>query len=614
MTFRSILLSIFVMLSLTACSYGVDPVNLADLDGWDIVVADDAIPSENYAAEEFQRFFEQASGVKLPIDKYIDRPNHHIFIGTGELLRSSDVAFSIEEMGEEESRIIVRNDNIAIAGGRPRGTLYGVYTFLEDYMGVRFLTHDHTYVPTIGSTLQVGPIDSSYQPPFELFRICGYPMLYLYPDFGARMRQNAYPFEEHPELGGRSSYYVVNHSFYRYLPLEEYAQEHPEYYGVWEGKRANNYFHTSLCFTNPDVPRIISEKIVVEMDKPANAWKRNFSVSQMDTIWQYCQCDKCMAIDTAEESHMGALLTMVNKVAEEVEKTHPDHFIGTLAYGFSRKPPRNIVPRKNVQICLAPIRGCQLHSFDDPTCPSNVEIMDDLKGWAAKDANLLMWLYGLSYYDWLLPYPNLYVFKRDFMVAHEYGVKGMYLQCGVDATEALEFSDLRAYVICRLLNNPSLDTDMLIDEFVTLHYDNAGPYIRQFLDMVHKHYADAGVHHASCISPKNPTALANWSYQVDAKVADEGVVLFEKALQAAQDDVVKKRVRQASVCAYRAAIEPIWQLEADDTVDEAVVEKMKPLCETFFALCDEFNLNKVVEKKREVINKLLAPNTVSMNP
>ena len=46
---------------------------------------------------------------------------------------ASPVGFGIDEFDPEDLRIIIREGNIAIAGGRPRGTLYGVYTFLEDY-------------------------------------------------------------------------------------------------------------------------------------------------------------------------------------------------------------------------------------------------------------------------------------------------------------------------------------------------------------------------------------------------------------------------------------------------------------------------------------------------
>ena len=64
-------------------------VDLARLDGWNIVVADDAIASEVYAAEEFQEFFRQASGVKLPIVHKITRWDKHVFIGPGMVMRAS---------------------------------------------------------------------------------------------------------------------------------------------------------------------------------------------------------------------------------------------------------------------------------------------------------------------------------------------------------------------------------------------------------------------------------------------------------------------------------------------------------------------------------------------
>ena len=143
-------------------------VDLAAMKEWNIVVAEDAIPSERYAAEEFQRLFAEAAAVELPIVTSVRRPGHHVFIGPGAAMRASNVGFDIKKFGDEDLRIVIRDGNIAIAGGRPRGTLYGTYTFLEDYLGVRFLTHDHTYVPTVGKWRVVGPVDRFYHPPLEL--------------------------------------------------------------------------------------------------------------------------------------------------------------------------------------------------------------------------------------------------------------------------------------------------------------------------------------------------------------------------------------------------------------------------------------------------------------
>ena len=50
----SMLIVLNVSSLLAQQSEGVD---LATMQGWDIVVSADAIPSEKYAAEEFQNFF-----------------------------------------------------------------------------------------------------------------------------------------------------------------------------------------------------------------------------------------------------------------------------------------------------------------------------------------------------------------------------------------------------------------------------------------------------------------------------------------------------------------------------------------------------------------------------
>ena len=104
-------------------------------------------------------------------------------------MRDSSVGFKTDEMGNEDLRIVIRDDNIAIAGGRPRGTLYGVYTFLEDYLGVRFLTAKFTHVPKVISPHTVGPVDRSYHSPFS-YRFYQKSEVIENPVFAVRRRQN----------------------------------------------------------------------------------------------------------------------------------------------------------------------------------------------------------------------------------------------------------------------------------------------------------------------------------------------------------------------------------------------------------------------------------------
>ena len=75
---------------------------------------------------------------------------------------------------------------------------------------------------------------------------------------------------------------------------------------------------------------------------------------------------------------MGSLLTFVNGVADEVAKQYPHVKVGTLSYWYTRKPPKTIKPRPNVQIQLCSIECCMMHPITDPCCPKNVEFCRDM--------------------------------------------------------------------------------------------------------------------------------------------------------------------------------------------------------------------------------------------
>ena len=569
-------------------------VDLARLDGWNIVVADDAIASEIYAAEEFQEFFRKASGLKLPIVHKITRWDKHVFIGPGKILRASPVGFSIDDLGPEDLHIVVSDNNIAIAGGGPRGTLYGVYTFLEDYLGVRFLTADHTHVPLVGESRLIGPLDRVYRPSFVNYRHAAYKAPHQYPVFAVRTRNNA--THDEPRFGGNSPFGNTNHSFYRQVHLGEYAKEHPEYYALWGGKRTIESMNGHLCLTNPDLIPIVTKAVLKVIQQPYCVGRRNFSVSQNDTRWQYCQCDKCAAIDAAEESHMGALLKFVNTVADEVARTYPDVEIGTLAYGFSRKPPKTIKCRPNVQVNLTTMMRCHLHLLTDRNCPPNVQFLRELKGWSRICKNLYFWDYHFGAGHSLLPYPDLFMMKPNVNTLVAHGVKGVFMQFDYQLPTA-ELSDLRHYLMSRLLWNPKLNDREVVDEFLDLHYAEAAPPIRRFISLVHNHYRDVRIHHANWLTDKFP---------VDKAVAKAGLKLFAEAMRLAQSNEVKARVERASICAHRAAIDPICRLKKDAAIDPALAERMRPLVKEFFRLCDKHGLAGHVASDRQRIEAILA--------
>ena len=581
-------------------------VDLAQLKGWDIVVADDAIPSEKHAAKEFQQFFGQASGADLPIVTALDRPDRHVFIGSSKAMRSSNVAFSIDDFGEEDLRIIVRHGNIAIAGGRPRGTLYGLYTFLEDYLGVRFLTHDHTHVPPIGDSRVVGPVDRFYHPPLD-YRIANYGENLLHPVFAARLRCNGLnrhdvgryseiPVPEDPKLGGWSSTININHSFYHQVRMEEYGAEHPEYFALlgpdYKGRKGlagkrSTYWDSQPCLTNPDVLKIVIQAVREELKNRPGA--KNVSVSQNDGHG-YCTCEKCAAIDERQGTHMGSLLTFVNAVADEIVKTHPNVKIGTLAYVYTEKPPRTIKPRPNVQIQLCSVRARPTRPISDSACPQNESFRRNLAAWGRICKDIGIWNYNLNHHHYLIPNPNMRVVEPNirFFVANN--VRRVFMQS--PSGISTEFSDLKNYVASRLLWNPKLSGRQLRDEFLRLHYGPSAAPIRYYLELLHNK-AEAVTKSYMHFAGRTD------NFGIDDEVIRTGLKAFEDALELVDDDeVLRARVEKASIAVHCAAASQAMYWYSDrpgsepkEKIPPELAKWTRPSARRLFELCEKYGVN-----------------------
>ncbi len=542
-------------------------VDLARLAGWDILLSKNASPSETYAAEEFRSLFAKASGVELPITTERDRAERHILIT------------SSPSVGPEGFVISVRQDSITIAGGGPRGTLYGVYTFLEDYVGVRFLTADHTYVPKLPAKAEIGPLERSYEPPLS-FRWSYYGEINRNPAFAARLRVNT--IDGDAKYGGKTGQSLISHTFGNQIPVAKYGKEHPEYFALRDGKRLaegkNDWFDTEPCLTHPDVLKIVTEAVLAELK--AHPEKENISVSQNDND-KNCLCPNCKAIDDAEGTPMGTLLTFVNAVADAVAKEHPKVKVGTLSYWYTRKPPKSIKPRPNVQIQLCSIECCVMHPIDDPKCEKNTQFCQDMAEWGKLTDQIFIWNYNTNFSNYLLPFPNLRVIEPNIRYFVDKGAKGIFMQAAGNNTGA-ELSDLRNYMMANLLWDPTRSSEKLMNEFLDLHYGKAAPPIRRFILAYHDHVQAKGIH-------RNCFGRAQ-DYGIDEGIAKAAMDAFTEAMALADDDAVKSRVEKASICAYRAAIDPAWEAPDGKPLDPELANRMRPLVKRLFELCARYKV------------------------
>ncbi len=535
-------------------------LDVSKMKDWVIVVPPDSIPSEKYAGEEFQRLFKEATDIMLSIKD--EAKSNCIYIGQAKGLS--------DNLDDEELLVIVKEDSITITGGRPRGVLYGVYQFFEDAFGVRFLTFDHTHIPK-ADNLKIPIAEIRYSPPFS-FRWSYYNENYKDPAFATRLRVNTITNDE--KLGGKTPQNLIGHSVGWLLPFDKYGAEHPEYYALFEGKRDTNTDAggPQLCVTNEDVIEEVAKNAISILDQHPDM--KNIPVSQADTA-RYCHCENCEKINQAEGTPMGSNLAFVNAVAERIEKKYPNVKIGTLAYWYTRKAPKTIKPRHNVQIQLCSIECCTLHPIDDPKCDRNKEFCQDMNDWSAICNDIWIWNYNTNFRYYDLPFPNLRVIGPNVRYFLRNSAKGVFMQANGNGLSG-ELSDLRNYLMSRILWKPNLDDKAVLEEFVRLHYKSSAQPILDYINMFHDNAEQKGLN-PGCFPLPADVGL-------DPEMCQKIMAYFNKALELADDDIVKARVEKASICAYRAMIEAGGEIADRDAVIDRYID-----------LCKRYNMTMAAE-------------------
>jgi hypothetical protein len=381
-----------------------------------------------------------------------------------------------ETFGEEEYVIQQSGDALLIAGGAPRGTLYGVIGLLGDHFGCRWYTRDVSKIPRAKTLLVDGLPDR--QAPIFAYREPWYREVHDI-DFAVRNRLNASMVPIPVEKGGRFVIYPFVHTFNELVPPEEYFDEHPEYFSLVDGERQREGNRVQLCLTNPEVLRIATDTVLrwIAEHPEANV----FSIDQNDG-YGYCECPECAALDEAEESHSGSLLHFVNQIADVVAEKHPDVRLQTLAYVYSEVPPKTIRPRPNVTIRMCHYEYCQAHAIGQ--CHDHDVFVERLEGWSKITDSITIWDYYTNFRHYLIPYPNFESVIHNPRFYAEHNCIGLFAQ-GNNVREhgGGEFSALRTWVFAQLMWNPYQDGNLLIDEFVTNVYGPAAPFVAEYVQM-----------------------------------------------------------------------------------------------------------------------------------
>lgn len=399
------------------------------------------------AANLLNEFVKRITGISLPL-------NNNEKLIRGDIL----IGELTNEVGEDGFVVECKNEILKIKNGGDKGVIYGVVHLLEKYLGVTYYAaHTYNLVKSVNLTL-------------PMFRDAETPAF--------RYRQtNSYGnqdpiYRKWFRLESPNHAFVSNlwvHTFDKILPASIYGKSHPEYYSLINGERRPGN-HSQWCLTNSEVFEVVSHKI--DSIFKVNPEMKTISVSQNDGNDTYCTCPQCKAVDEHEGSPSGNLIRFMNKLATRF----PDKEFSTLAYLYSVYPPKHVRPLPNVNIMLCDI-DCKREVPITDNEPGR-EFMKALEGWGKISNNIFVWDYGINFDNLVAPFPNFHILQKNIQEFKKNNATMLFEQ--VNGELGVDFAEMRAYMLAKLMWNPKLDSDSLMQTFMKGYYGVAAPYLYQY--------------------------------------------------------------------------------------------------------------------------------------
>ncbi|MCL2517830.1 MAG: DUF4838 domain-containing protein [Oscillospiraceae bacterium] len=426
-------------------------INGNDIKEYKIVYGQRESSVVKKAAEELQKYINIATGKLIPIvTDNTAASDKEILVG-----KTNREDIDRDGLGSEGYVITFAGDKIIISGDGDRGTLYGVYDFLEVYIGWRFLTTD-TEIVLESEHIILKNINDRKVPIFE-FRD-PYWTAYFEPTIAVKRKMNAHGIAE---LGGNFNFTG------RFCHTMESLLGYPQ--------------DKQPCMSDPEIIQKTIDAVQLILDDYPDA--KIISISQNDNV-NYCKCEICKAVNAEEGTTGGTVFRYANAVADHFKDTYPELAFHTFAYQYSRKPPLITIPRDNVIIQLCSIECCFNHTLDDPNCEVNRTFKQDIDDWSKICNRIYIWDYTTNFAHYIATFPNFDVLRSNVRLFVDSNVKGIFEQGNYQGPSG-EFGELRAYLLAKLLWDPYMSDEEYyhhMDEFLQGYYGKGWEYIRKFID------------------------------------------------------------------------------------------------------------------------------------
>ncbi len=426
-----------------------------------IVLQPDASEQLAEAVAEMQSLIERSTGARLEIAEAAPEGLTAVHVG-----RTTAVeALSIDLGDLDGDGFVIEfpdERTIVILGPTDWGTEFGVYDFLERYVGVRWLMPgpDGTYVPE-RETITITPEPVRDQPAFFSRKYFG---------LG---NEAQWLWARRNRLHDRIEFH---HNLYRLFPHSD-VEEHPEFFPIHNGERylppaETYYMRWQPCFTAPGIVETAIERIVRYFDEHPEA--ESYSLGVTDGSG-HCECDSCRALDSGRKNAIGRdhltdrYITWANAVVEGVLEHHPDKWFGFLAYSEIFEPP----DRVPVHPRLIPYVTYDRMKWIDPEIRAAGEEVTRRWAQAVPVVGWYDYIYGASY---LVPRVYFHEMADYYRSGYEDGVRVLTAEAYPNFGEGPKL-----YVSLKLQWDPYADVDALLDEWYTLAVGpDAAPYLKRY--------------------------------------------------------------------------------------------------------------------------------------
>jgi len=507
------------------------------------------------AAEDISYYIAEATGVKLPVKT-----------GTPEGLYIAIVTVESDKEFDDSFEVKCENGSVTISGHANLGAVYGAYDFLEQYVGVRYITSDIDYIKPAES---IDITDVNYS--------------------------------EAPYITYRILYHI---GYTEIVPSGISVKNKSKRDIRWAGNSCHTFdeldgdysvqYENQPCLTDPEVFDFMLANVKKRLEAYPNA--DIISISQNDNS-NYCKCDACVEAmkkyapdpdNYSKGGPAGLMIDFVNRMSDEIVKVRPNIKIHTFAYLYTEEPPVGITARDNIAVQFCPISNCFNHPFTH-SCYANKGFSEKVSKWSEIVSEVLIWDYS---YQWDLdgtPYPTMgynevvtnYQLFIDNNVSYVFNNNDFQLNNG-------EFIALHSYLLTKVMWNPYITEEEYygyMKDFIAGFYGDGWESIYNAIMMVEDNYT-------RCVSVDYKTPAQNMMHMymksyiddVIAKMAD-GRLKTDTAFKFANADCVMAQYEWVKLDLVFNSL-----YKSEDPADN---EKVQEMCKALYSKFVKYNLRFV---------------------